>query len=357
MVRVNPYFQIHDLNKQYKKTTILRNLSLSAEKGERVALLGPSGVGKTTLLKIIAGLLVADSGHIVVNGEKLDALPAEKRNIGMMFQNFLLFPFLSVQQNIEFGLKMAKHPSDIRKKETKRVLRLLQLEHLSHRMPHELSSGQQQRTVLARAIVLQPQVLLLDEPFANLDPHLRYESQEVLLRLYEEFHPTILMVSHSVSDVLFFAQKVGILLDGKIAQYDTPRMVYEKPVSQQVARIFGNINALQARREEKGFRIQEGTMIHAPEILHRHQEGEDLVLTCHPEQCQIHRQLQPDRKNFFPAVVSRSFYIGHRRRYQLSTDAGEWQVITTHKFSEGDRVYLHLPEKKLWSMQYEPDII
>ena len=223
----------------YANRPVLNDLSLRAEAGRLTALLGPSGCGKTTLLKLIAGLLVPETGDIWFGDERMTDVAAEKRGIAMVFQKPLLFPHMSVGDNVAFGLTMRGWPSERRRAAVEDALRMVQLEGFGRRRPKELSGGQEQRVTLARALVTAPRVLLLDEPLSALDESLRADMRALVRDLQRRLAITTIFVTHDQREACEIADEVALLLDGSIAQAGPPRVFYTDPVNEDVARFFG----------------------------------------------------------------------------------------------------------------------
>ncbi len=223
----------------YGAQVVLRDFSLDIAAGELVALLGPSGCGKTTVLKVIAGLLAPDSGDVRFNGESVLRVAAEKRGAVMVFQKPLLFPYLTVAENVAFGLKMRRMASDRIRERVKEMLRLLRLESYESRRPNELSGGQEQRVALARALAPEPRVLLLDEPFSALDENLRAEMRLLVRELQTRLGITTIFVTHDQVEAATVADRIALLLDGKVEQVGSPRDFYTAPATLAAARFFG----------------------------------------------------------------------------------------------------------------------
>ena len=241
--------QVNNIRKSFGRYTALDDVSLQVKSGKLTALLGPSGSGKTTLLRIIAGLEYADegSGRIQFHGEDVTDEPAGKRKVGFVFQHYALFRHMSVFENIAFGLKVRRQGRPPKAEITDRVhklLKLVQLENLAERYPHQLSGGQRQRIALARALAVEPKVLLLDEPFGALDAKVRKELRRWLRRFHEEIHLTTLFVTHDQEEALEIADEVVIMNQAKIEQVGTPQEVYDRPASPFVYQFLGNVNVL-----------------------------------------------------------------------------------------------------------------
>ncbi len=233
------HLKLQNLTINYGETTIIRDLSLSIDNGEIVSLLGPSGAGKTTVLKAIAGLLKPVAGKILIDDIPVNHLPAEKRDAVLIFQKPLLFPFLNVSQNIGFGLKMQQvNRKDARKKIDK-IIEITELTGLKDRKIHQLSGGQQQRVALARGLVLEPSILLLDEPLSNLDAGLRQQMRELIQTVQKQTGTTMLFVTHDQSEALAISDRVCLLLDGTLRQTGSPEDLFYLPADPEVARFFG----------------------------------------------------------------------------------------------------------------------
>ncbi len=220
----------------YGDEEVLREVSLVVEPGELVALLGPSGCGKTTLLRIVAGLHDADSGDVLFDGRSVTDLPAERRGAVMVFQRPLLFPHLTVAGNVGFGLRMRRFPPTLIERKVEEALALVRLEGFGPRLPHELSGGQEQRVSLARALVTEPRVLLLDEPFSALDESLRAGMRLLVRDLQRRLRITTLFVTHDQREAASFADRLAVLLDGRIARLAPPSALHQEPLSPELAR-------------------------------------------------------------------------------------------------------------------------
>lgn len=242
--------ELSNIVKRFDSFTAVQRFSMSLESGSFVTLLGPSGCGKTTTLRMVAGLLDPSEGDIRIRGRRVNEVPIHQRNLGLVFQNYALFPHRNVFDNVAFGLKYRKvSKADIRQR-VKHALELVQLPDLGRRMPSELSGGQQQRVALARAIVIEPDVLLLDEPLSALDANLREDMRIELKRIQTQLGITTLFVTHDQSEALAMSDKIVVMRDGVVEQIGAPREVYDKPVSEFVAGFLGAANILDARVQE-----------------------------------------------------------------------------------------------------------
>jgi putative spermidine/putrescine transport system ATP-binding protein len=250
-----PYIELEGISKSYDGSTkAVGNLNLSVEKGEFITFLGPSGSGKTTTLMMLAGFEVPSAGRIRVAGKDITALQSWKRNIGVVFQNYALFPHMTVQRNIEFPLRMRKLPKEEIKAKSHNALQLVNLAALGKRYPRELSGGQQQRVALARGLVFQPDLLLLDEPLGALDKNLREQMQIELKRIHRELGMTMIYVTHDQSEAMAMSDRVVLFRAGDIEQIGTPLDLYDRPQTKFVAEFIGdsNIVALDAVDQHDG---------------------------------------------------------------------------------------------------------
>lgn len=235
-----------NISKSFGSHNVLRDVSLEIGDGEFFSLLGPSGCGKSTLLRIIAGLEHADAGAVLLNGESINDQPPQNRGIGLVFQNYALWPHMTIEENILFGLKAQSLAAKECKDRLRQSLELVRLDGLNLRYPHELSGGQQQRVALARALAIRPRVLLMDEPLSNLDARLRVDIRSELAALHREIGTTTIYVTHDQDDALALSSRIAILQTGVVAQVDEPRRLYQEPCSAFVASFLGSVNLIPA---------------------------------------------------------------------------------------------------------------
>jgi len=260
MARVRVEF--HDIALAFGRTQVLRDIDLVIEPGEFFALLGPSGSGKSTLLRVIAGFAFPQSGRVLVDGQDISRVPPWERNIGMVFQNYALWPHMTVWQNVAFGLEERKLPRAEIERRTADALDLVGLRDLAARRPSQISGGQQQRIALARTIAIEPKVLLLDEPLSNLDAKLRVHMRTELLALQRKLGITTIFVTHDQEEALSIADRVAVLDQGVIQQVGTPMELYDSPANRFIANFVGTINMLQGTLEQA-----DGAMIFRSDIL------------------------------------------------------------------------------------------
>src|ERR1700691_426225 len=233
--------------KNFGEVKALDNVSLAISRGEFMTLLGPSGCGKTTLLKLAAGFLAPDSGTVAIDGKCVNDVPTYKREIGMMFQNYALFPHMSVAENIAYGLKTLHVPREEIRRRTAEALALVKLTGMEDRKPRQLSGGQQQRVALARALVINPTVLLLDEPFSALDKNLRASMQVELREIQRKLNVTTIFVTHDQGEALSLSDRVAVMSEGRVRQLGTPQEIYRQPCDRFVASFVGDTNVLRGR--------------------------------------------------------------------------------------------------------------
>ena len=243
------YLSIQNIRKKFNKIEVLKGINLDINKGEFVCFLGPSGCGKTTLLRIIAGLEKNDSGVILVDEKNITHLEPSERNLSMVFQSYALFPNMTVYENIEYGLKKKIKDKSLRAKKIEEVLRLVNLEHISSKYPDEMSGGQQQRVSLARAIALEPNILLLDEPLSALDAKVRENLRKEIKDIQRKLGITTIMVTHDQEEALTMADRIAVMNGGEIVQFGTPKEIYSSPKDIFVADFIGKINFITNKEE------------------------------------------------------------------------------------------------------------
>lgn len=233
---------IKNVVKRYGDFTAINNVSLDIKEGEFFTLLGPSGCGKTTLLRMIAGFNSIEAGDILFGSEVINNVPAHKRDIGMVFQNYAVFPHLSIYDNVGYGLKARKVPKDVAHKKIMDALEIVQIAELKDRMPTALSGGQQQRVALARAIVIEPKILLMDEPLSNLDAKLRVQMRTVIKKLQRKLNITTVYVTHDQEEALAISDRIAVMNKGVVMQCDAPDVIYQRPANEFVSNFIGTSN-------------------------------------------------------------------------------------------------------------------
>ncbi|WP_340148940.1 ABC transporter ATP-binding protein [uncultured Sneathiella sp.] len=338
---------LEHLTKVYpgSETPAVDNVSLEVESGSLTALLGPSACGKSTILKMIAGLLTPTSGDIRFSGSSVLRQPPQSRDAVMVFQDHLLFPYLTVGENVSFGLKMRGRPKEEIASAVREILELVQLSGLEKRKPSELSGGQQQRVALARALILRPKILLLDEPFSNLDESLRLEMQALLKSLHTEMKTTMLFVTHDQEEAITLADKIALLLSGRLRQYDIPQNLYNHPKDREVAQFFGARNFISGRVEAGKFDCPLGQI-----VLPENAPADGRLLTIRPENIVIGSGARSD--NSFPATITSKKFLGSQTRLELIAAEQELSALlspnTAESLQTGTEVIIQLPRQSLW---------
>jgi ABC-type Fe3+/spermidine/putrescine transport system ATPase subunit len=337
---------IQNLTLRYPKATAdtVADLSLTIPTGSLTALLGPSGCGKTTTMKIIAGLLAPTTGDVTFDGASILQTPPERRGAVMVFQNHLLFPTLTVAENVGFGLKMRHVARAEIARRVAEMLALVQLPEMGTRRPGDLSGGQQQRVALARALIVQPRVLLLDEPLSNLDAHLRTEMRDLIRSLQQRLRITTLFVTHDQEEAVALADQVALMLNGHLRQHDTPQAFYQRPADQTVARFFGGVNFVPGVVTGQGF-ASALPPLRLPEGI---PQGPG-TLTIRPESI----RLGPG-ENTLQAEVTDRIFRGTQTRLHLNvsntTLFADLPPDQTASITPGTDLTIHLPPAALWIM-------
>lgn len=340
--------------KRYGKDTIINDLSLEVKPGEFFTLLGPSGCGKTTLLRMIIGFNSIEGGTFRIDDQIINDIPTNKRNIGMVFQNYAVFPHMSVYDNVAFGLRNRKVPKDEIEKRVTKILELVKIDHLRDRMPARLSGGQQQRVALARAIVIEPAVLLMDEPLSNLDAKLRVEMRNVIKRIQQQIGITTVYVTHDQEEALAVSDRIAVMNNGVIQQVDTPSRVYQRPANQFVSNFIGLSNFVPATIQKDpdgvriGFACGSDYAVSMSNLSNDIADGQSVKVAIRPEEFEVHT----GDGTGIPAVVTGSVFLGTTTHYFLTTPDGQelealqnsdmWEVMP-----EGTRVHLTVKQNKI----------
>ena len=315
------FLVIDGLSKSYGDVHALVDLNLQVAKGEFIGLLGPSGCGKTTTLQALAGFVQPTRGRIVLDGRDITHLDANRRGLGIVFQSYALFPHFTVAQNVAFGLEMrGVSRSDI----TTRVGRMLELVHLqdlAQRYPRELSGGQRQRVAVARALVIEPPMLLLDEPLSNLDAKLREAMQFELRRIQRKLGTTTIMVTHDQAEALSISDRVVVMHAGRVQQIDAPHRLYEHPQSRFISGFVGKTNLLRATVRGAEVELAGGLRlpIGGPSTL---SDGTEVTVCLRPEKLSF----ASDASGRLPARIEERFFLGSQWLYRVSTSLGELEV-------------------------------
>ena len=342
--------QLVHLTKQYGRLAAVDDVSLEVRRGEFFSLLGPSGCGKTTTLRLIAGLAEPDGGTIRILGDDVTGVPTNKRHIGMVFQNYALFPHMTVSENVAFGLRMRKVKRVEAAARVARALEMVRLQGVEQRQPRQLSGGQQQRVALARAIVIEPKVLLLDEPLSNLDAKLRKEMQLELRALQRRLGITAVYVTHDQEEALTLSDRIAVMHNGHVAQCADPHAIYRTPANRFVAEFIGRVNLIRGTVERRDgntmYQTECGTMFSLPpRLLLSVDATRKLNLVLRPESI----QLDPPGDTGVDGIrlrarVREAIYSGALTSYELEADGGlrlraeEHNVLGQARHREGDHV-------------------
>ena len=300
------------VTKRFGEITAIDDVSLLVRRGELMTLLGPSGCGKTTLLSLVAGFLIPDRGEIAIDGRGVTDLPTHRREIGIMFQNYALFPHMNVAANVGYGLKMRRTPKPEIARRVADALALVKLAGLEDRSPRQLSGGQQQRVALARALVIRPKVLLLDEPFSALDRNLRASMQVEIKEIQRKLGVTTIFVTHDQSEALSLSDRIAVIAEGRIRQLGTPDEIYRRPIDRFVASFVGDVNVLSARleRSDGATAIVALGLVQVPvpaRTLRGAVPGEAVDLFVRPEGLRV---AEPDASVAAHGVVAAQVYQG-----------------------------------------------
>lgn len=352
---------LRGVTRDYGTHTALHPLDLTVHGGEFVALLGPSGCGKTTALNCLAGLLPLTGGEITLDGRRVDTLPPEKRGFGMVFQNYALFPHLTVRANIAFGLKMQKIPKADLDRRVDAVLSLVRLTEQARKHPGQLSGGQQQRVAIARAIVLEPPLVLMDEPLSNLDAALRLEMRSEIRRIHQEFGLTTLYVTHDQEEALSLADRLVVLHEGRVSQIGTPADLYEHPANPHVAAFMGYRNLLYleaASADSRGVLARgRGLELRGTPVGDRTPAvGEQVAVAVRPEDIRLAEDGDETGGAGIEAVAEIVEYHGRLFHVEALTGAGDRIHFKTAVHAHpGDTVSLAIPSERALVFVRDPE--
>jgi putative spermidine/putrescine transport system ATP-binding protein len=339
------------LTKVYKNAAepSVDDISMSIPEGQLVALLGPSGCGKTTTMKMLVGLLDPSAGDVLFGGKSVVDIPAEKRNVAMVFQKPLLFPHMSIGDNVAFGLRMRGVDKKTRKRRVSEMMDLVRLPGMEDRRPGQLSGGQEQRISLARSLITEPDILLLDEPLSQLDANLRIEMRDLIRQIQAELGITSVFVTHDQEEAVMLADRIALMLAGRIQQDGLPRDFYGQPATQAVARFFGTKNFVPGTVSGRTFDSRLGRL----ELAHDHEAGEGL-LVIRQEAIEV-----GDGQNSFDATIERVMYLGtHLRVWANAGGIGLQFTAPPGMTYDSDQVVrLRLPSEQTWVVSTEDTIL
>ncbi len=352
--------QLRNLSKQFGETEVLKDVSLDVRRGEMVTLLGPSGCGKSTTLNCVTGIVAPDSGQVVIDGIEITHAPIYKRDCGLVFQSFALFPHLTTFENVAFPLSIRKLQKDAIKERVEEVLMLVGLDAHAGKYPHQLSGGQQQRVGLCRALVYRPKVLLFDEPLSNLDAKLRETMRFEIREIQRKYGITSIFVTHDQQEALAISDRIAVMDRGRIVQYDTPYEVYSKPSTEFVAGFIGLANLLHGVVVDAGNGYANISLggsvctVRSPRALAK---GTRVICSIRPKDLEAvgaERADRADARNLFRVRVERKTFLGEVVDYRLHAEGlGGLRMITEQllDLDVGDFFVIHLPPEKCWPIE------
>jgi iron(III) transport system ATP-binding protein len=328
---------LQGISKSFGPQKIIDDISLTVEEGSFFTLLGPSGCGKTTLLKIIAGFHAPDGGEVFFGDRNITSVPPHRRETGMVFQNYALFPHLTVFDNIAYGLRVRRVPAAELRSRVAEVLKSVQLEGLGKRTPSQLSGGQQQRVALARALVISPQILLMDEPLSNLDAGLRVVMRDEIRRIQQRLGITTIYVTHDQEESMAMSDRIAILNRGRLEQLGTPSDIYYRPHTRFTAEFMGSSNTLEM--DVAGYDGENSLIearINGERVLlsGRRPPGSGIVVSIRPEWIRIDREVKDDDANRFQGVITGAAFLGSLIQYQVRCFGGS--LLTIHAHGAGE---------------------
>jgi len=344
--------RINHAVKRYGDNTIITDLSLDIREGEFFTLLGPSGCGKTTLLRMIAGFNSIEGGDFYFNENRINDVEPSKRNIGMVFQNYAIFPNLTVEKNVAFGLKNRKLEKNIIEEQTTKFLELMQIDEYRDRMPDRLSGGQQQRVALARALAITPDVLLMDEPLSNLDAKLRVEMRSVIKEIQNRIGITTVYVTHDQEEAMAVSDRIAIMNFGDIQHVGTPKDIYQRPANLFVSTFIGRTNVVEGELKNIDGKIMlvlpGGFVIDVPTLKEEERKERKVICSIRPEEF----ILEADATEGLKATVDQFIFLGLNTHYYVHFENGEKAEIIQEStidnvINKGSEVYLRINTKKI----------
>ena len=360
-----PFIQIKGLSKQFDDFTAVDNVTLDIYKGELFTILGGSGCGKSTLLRMLAGFEVPSAGQIIIDGVDMANIPAYDRPINMMFQSYAVFPHMTVEQNIGYGLKKDKLAKAEIATRVKDMLHLVQLDELAKRKPHHLSGGQRQRVALARALIKQPKVLLLDEPLAALDKKLREQTQFELINLQYELGITFVVVTHDQEEAMTLSDRLAVMDAGRFIQTGTPTQVYESPNNRFVADFFGTINffnatvvsadpatnTLCAKLEKTGTQLNANSDV-------AFAAGTEITIAVRPEKIIVSQQRpEGDHLTITKGTVEDLAYYGNRSLYRIRSQSGRIIQVSAQNYQRSEALVLEWDDEVFLSWDSSCNVV
>ena len=349
---------IKNISKNFGVVRAVDGIDFEIKGGEFLTLLGPSGSGKTTLLNMIVGFYRPTAGEILIGGKDITTLPPEKRDMGMTFQNYALFPHMTVADNIAFPLKMRKLSRELINKRVKEVLELVQMSEYGSRYPKQLSGGQQQRVSLARSIVSNPSLLLMDEPLGALDKKLRKHMQLELKQLHHKLSMTVVYVTHDQEEALTMSDRIAIMNQGRIEQIGEPEQIYQNPKNLFVADFIGESNVIKGRikaltQEYAEMSLSSRVSLPAKKWM---EKGQKVCLVLRPERVTLSFEPPQDRRNILAGRIVDNMYVGNISRYIIGLDGIE-MAFTVEKRNSADSIQFHPGDRIFVSWRVKDTIV
>ena len=321
---VSDNISIRHALKKYGENVIIPDLNLEIKEGEFFTLLGPSGCGKTTLLRMIAGFNSIEGGDFYFDDRRINDLDPAKRNIGMVFQNYAIFPHMTVRKNVEFGLKNRKMSKEQIKEQTDKFMKLMQIDQFADRLPERLSGGQQQRVALARALCIEPDVLLFDEPLSNLDAKLRVEMRTVIKNIQHSVGITTVYVTHDQEEAMAVSDRIAVMNAGVIQHVGTPKNIYQRPANLFVSTFIGRSNVMDGKLEAADGKLwlitKSGYKAELNNVQEQYQKSQDVVLSVRPEEFLLNRDANAEG---ISAIVDDCVFLGLMTHYFVHLESGE----------------------------------
>jgi putrescine transport system ATP-binding protein len=359
--RAEPYIRVDDVSKKFGEFVAVNDVSLSIYRGEIFCLLGGSGCGKTTLLRMLAGFETPTEGRIFIDGQDMAGVPPYKRPVNMMFQSYALFPHMTVEQNVAFGLKQEGTPKAEITQRVNEMLGLVKLQDFARRKPHQLSGGQRQRVALARSLIKRPKLLLLDEPLGALDKKLREHTQFELVNIQERLGVTFVVVTHDQEEAMTLATRIGVMNQGRIVQVGTPHEIYEFPNNRFVAEFIGNVNMFEGRvaEDESDHVLIESQELGSPIYVgHGISTAPDAVVwtAVRPEKMVLAREAPATIRNAAQGTIREIAYMGDMSVYLVQLDSGKTVRVTqpnTHRHAEDPLTW----DERVWLSWHESSAV
>jgi len=359
--RAEPYIRIDDVSKKFGEFIAVNDVSLNIYRGEIFCLLGGSGCGKTTLLRMLAGFETPTEGRIFIDGQDMAGVPPYKRPVNMMFQSYALFPHMTVEQNVGFGLRQEGMSKAEIAPRVADMLTMVKLQDFAKRKPHQLSGGQRQRVALARSLIKRPKLLLLDEPLGALDKKLREHTQFELVNIQEKLGVTFVVVTHDQEEAMTLATRIGVMNQGRIVQVGTPHEIYEFPNTRFTAEFIGNVNMFEGRvvEDEPNYVLIESAELGSPIYIgHGISTAPDAIVwtAIRPEKMIISREAPTEKRNAAPGVIREIAYMGDMSIYLVQLDSGKTVRITqpnTHRHAEDPLTW----DQRVWVSWHESSAV